>query len=135
MLRTLLLWGAAAAIAAATEPSLPPFQRVLDLQKPPLTGNDVFILQSLLLRLPQLSGFSATGRFDAGTAAAVATFQSVSGLPPTGSLDAATAAHILLKLSSDGYKDDGKTAGSQGYLYKVSQSECSEACCTAAAVF
>lgn len=111
--RTLAFAAAAAAVLA----QMPlPFTRVLQVATPPMSGEDVTILQNLLQRR---SPFPLTNVFDAATASAVSGFQGNVSLPATGVLDAPTASAVLSVLSSDGYRDNGKTPASMGYLYKV----------------
>eukprot|EP01036_Dinobryon_divergens_P022449 gene22449-30706_t len=88
-----------------------------------MSGNDVLIAQTLLLRDPAVQatckGFSADGVYGSLSAAATSAFQSNQSLPATGTLDAATANVLLLLHSADNVKDDGRSAGEMGYLYKI----------------
>jgi len=99
----------------------PPFTRVLTLQNPPMHGNDVIILQNLIVRSPFVSSLPATGNYDSATSNAVALFQKGNGL--TGSMpgvfDSPTANLLLSLHSCDGTIDPGVPVGPQGYLYKL----------------
>jgi hypothetical protein len=113
---------AAAAILVLSESSsfpVPPFDRPLALQSPPVTGLDVYILQNLLLKNGGYAGVGVTSTFDAPTSAGLGQFQAAHGLPATGALDPATASAVLTALSADGYRDDGVPPEALGYLYKV----------------
>lgn len=59
------------------------------------SGDEVFIAQNLLARVPNASP-SVSGIFDASTVAAVRSLQSVLSLPITGVLDAASAQALLV---------------------------------------
>lgn len=97
-----------------------PFSRVLQLTSPALmNGDDVFILQNLLLRVPS-SNVTASGMYDEATAAAVLLFKTLHGVVPLDDIfDAPGAAAALSILSADGYVDDGVAPAQLGYLYKV----------------
>ena len=63
----------------------PPFTRELKETIPPMTGNDVLIAQTLLLRDSSVDpNFIASGKFEADSAAACSAFQSANGLDSTG---------------------------------------------------
>lgn len=100
--------------------AVPPFFRALQLTSPPTNGTDVFILQNLLRRVaPKFKDLPTDSSFGSATAKALLELQLRSHLPGTGVLDAVSARAVLEQLSEDGYVDDGRTAGEQGYLYKV----------------
>jgi len=115
----LRLFATVAALAAAS--ALPdPFTRVLRVQDPPLTGRDVIFFQNLLQRATGCGGVAAvSGAYDAATAAAVRCFQGQQRLATDGVVGNATAWRVLAKLSRDGWKDDGRSAGELGYKYKL----------------
>jgi hypothetical protein len=112
----LLVWARLSVPLWATPMPLP-FTRVLQLTTPLMNGDDVFILQNLIVR----SGMTlnASRNYDVPTANVVKQYQNVNGLPATGILDAATATSVLAQLSSDGYKDDGIAPAEKGFKYKV----------------
>lgn len=97
-----------------------PFTRELYLSTPMMSGNDVFIAQSLLLRDDAVDkSLVVDGVYGANSDTATRDFQSAHGLESSGKVDEPTA-NLLLELhSADGYKDSGFTADSMGYLYKV----------------
>jgi len=93
-----------------------PFTRVLTFQKPLLSGDDVFILQSLLKRV--LLGVQITYKYDNRTATAVEYFQEIAGLnSKPGVFDETTATALLGNFLDDNYQDDGIFP--DGVLYKV----------------
>jgi len=94
-----------------------PFSRELKQEDPPLQGNDVTILQHLLIRSPYVKGLQSTGKFDAATATAVSDFQTGNQLQVDGIVGQETAQKLLDLHMSDGYKDDGKIL--PGFKYKV----------------
>lgn len=97
-----------------------PFTRELSVTSPLLTGNDVKIAQTLLSRDDRVPpSFIVSGTFDESSAAATSAFQSHVGLKVTGVVDSETAQKLLDTHSADGFKDDGFTAASRGYLYKI----------------
>lgn len=103
-------------------PLPPPFWRLLFVNLPQFSGNDVLIAQNLLLRSPTTSSaFAVTGRYDFNTAEAVSAFQSkyMSPLRATGLFDSKTAQKLLDTFSRDNYVDSGFDASSMGYLYKI----------------
>eukprot|EP01052_Picozoa_sp_SAG31_P008979 SAG31_NODE_462_length_15340_cov_2.972968_10_plen_281_part_00 len=111
-----------AATALAAPPLPLPFTRILHLVSPPLGGGDIVILQNLLHRsdgcafaLPR----SHAGDYDAATARAVSCFQTHVGLAADGVVGPNTARALLRTLSADGWRDDGRSAGEQGYKYKI----------------
>ena len=53
----------------------PPFYRVLSVQSPMLRGNDVYIMQNLLLRSPFVKSLQTDSIYGQSSAAAVAAFQ------------------------------------------------------------
>eukprot|EP01031_Cornospumella_fuschlensis_P034894 gene34894-42255_t len=106
------------AIVAGSMP--PPFVRELKLTNPYLTGSDVTIAQSLLLRDAAVDqSLKVNGIYDEPSAAATAAFQKAHQLSDSGVLDSPTATMLMNLHSADGYKDSGFTAASMGYLYKV----------------
>jgi hypothetical protein len=96
-----------------------PFTRELYVTKPAMTGNDVKIAQTLFKRDSAVSSAVPTdGTYDQVTADGCSAFQTAHGLKGTGVLDSETANLLLSLHSADGYKDNGFSAGSMGYLYK-----------------
>lgn len=95
-----------------------PFTRVLQLQDPPMTGIDVYILQNLLKKV--VPALPATGLFGNETKLALETFEISHSPPPaSGVLDPVEACEVLTLLGQDSYRDNGATARSMGYLYKI----------------
>jgi hypothetical protein len=92
-----------------------PFYRPLTLQQPPLNGNDVYIMQNLMLRAIASTPISSV--YDAKTQAAVSQFQAAHKLTASGTFDEATATALLSGYSNDGYTDDGHIP--DGVMYKV----------------
>jgi len=85
-----------------------PFTRNLTLAKPPLEGNDVVILQNLLLRHPTIHNLKRTGIFDENTQKALAIFQRDQQCSQQeGNLDVETGKLVIQQLMDDGYRDDG----------------------------
>lgn len=85
-----------------------------------MTGNDVFIMQSLLLRDTAVSdSLLADGKFTESSDQAVSSFQKAHRLRITGVLDYQSAQLLLDLHSADGYTDSNFTAASMGYLYKL----------------
>jgi len=97
-----------------------PWSRVLTAADPPMTGNDVFIAQNLLVRDSAVSNLVVNGLYDKDTVAAVAAFQAARALAVSGDLDSPSAQELLNLHSLDGVADSGFTAKSMGYKYKVS---------------
>lgn len=98
-----------------------PFTRVLSLVDEVMSGTDVLIAQSLLIRDASVSAGSLppNAEYDANTAAAVKSFQLAQKINEgTGIFDSSTAQTLLQLHSADGVVDDGFTAKSMGYLYK-----------------
>jgi len=96
-----------------------PFTRQLQLTNPPMSGNDVIILQNLIIRSRYVSNITFNGDYDNDTANAVTAFQKGHGLSADGIFGPSTANLLLDTCSCDGYRDTGFTAGSMGYKYKV----------------
>ena len=97
----------------------PPFYRELKVTSPYMTGNDVLIAQTLLLRDSAVDkSLVADGIYKETSASATSSFQSANELKSTGTLDSASAQLLLDLHSDDNYKDSGFTAASMGYLYK-----------------
>lgn len=105
----------------STAPMPPPFTRVLTVQSPPLHGNDVVILQNLIVRSSCVTLANMTGNYDTPTANAVTSFQQCNKLTgvKAGVFDSITANVLLTKNSCDGIIDSGVPVGPQGYKYKV----------------
>lgn len=97
-----------------------PFYRELKLTDPLMSGNDVLIAQTLLLRDSAVdkAAMSANSIFASESTDACAAFQTANGLPSTGILDSASAQLLLDLHGDDGIKDSGFSAASMGYLYK-----------------
>ncbi|EGD73051.1 hypothetical protein PTSG_04764 [Salpingoeca rosetta] len=100
-------------VAASDYP--PPFSRSL---KKGDSGNDVGIYQFLVFRALNLT-FPINNKFDTATVDATRTLQRNNKLEVTGEMNLGTAKFVMNKLTRDHYVDDGKTAESQGYKYKV----------------
>ncbi|EFA75486.1 eukaryotic translation initiation factor 2 alpha kinase [Heterostelium album PN500] len=92
-----------------------PFSRELSIQTPPMTGDDVYILQNLLVRT--VPNIPLTSAFDAITQAALIKFQSIYQLEESGIFDVTSANALLANNLEDGYKDNGQIP--PGFLYKV----------------
>jgi hypothetical protein len=107
--------------AQSTAPMPPPFTRVLSVQSPPLHGNDVVILQNLIMRSPCVTLANATGSYDTPTANAVTSFQQCNNLlgVKAGVFDSITANALLNLNSCDGIIDSGVAVGPLGYKYKA----------------
>ncbi len=107
-------------------PAMPlPWTMPLCLDNPQMEGNPVIIAQNLLMNDPSSTAyypksFAVQGTFNAATNQAIQAFQTVHKLTVNGVLDSATAQALLDCCSDDGIKDDGFTAASLGYLYKIS---------------
>jgi hypothetical protein len=96
-----------------------PFYRELFVTSPLMTGNDVFIAQSLLKRDSAVDqSLTTDGVYGDQSAAATSDFQAAHDLPKTGILDSVSAQLLMDLHSEDGYTDSGFTAASMGYLYK-----------------
>eukprot|EP00981_Chlorochromonas_danica_P011332 scaffold3873_cov177-Ochromonas_danica.AAC.12 len=97
-----------------------PFTRPLQLANPYESGSDVTIAQTLLLRDSAVNqSLVVDGIYGQDSAAATSSFQKAHNLNVNGVLDEVTANLLLQLHSADGYKDNGFTASSMGYLYKV----------------
>lgn len=108
-------------VAHCVAESMPlPWTRILSATNPPMTGNDVYIAQNLLVRDSSVTNLVINGQYDKDTAAAVAAFQTAHALTVSGELDAASAQELLNLHSLDGIQDTGFSAKSMGYKYKVS---------------
>lgn len=108
----------ALAVSAADMPL--PFTRILQIHTPALQGNDVTIMQNLLLRSPFVTRdgtLNVTGQYDAQTANAVSRFQRGNNMDVSGIFEHDTAFRLLLLHMEDGYRDSGDIL--PGYLYKV----------------
>lgn len=107
-------------ISACIAQNMPlPWTQELKVTSPYMTGNNVLIAQTLLVRDYHVSSFKADGVYGPDSAAAVSQFQTGNGLKNTGILDSVTAQLLLDLCSADGYKDSGFSALSMGYLYKI----------------
>ena len=94
-----------------------PWTRELELGE---SGNDVKIMQTLLLRSPGVSSIIETdGNFDSSTQAAVESFQAYTALNASGIFDVPTAEALLSCCERDGYRDNGTAASAYGKLYKI----------------
>lgn len=97
-----------------------PFYREIKLSDPSMTGNDVLIALTLLSRDDAVSSsYEADNSFDEDDEDATKLFQKSAGLSVTGIIDSSTAQKLLDLHSDDNYKDDGFTAASMGYKYKI----------------
>jgi peptidoglycan hydrolase-like protein with peptidoglycan-binding domain len=106
--------------AHAASSSMPlPWTRELYITSPLMKGNDVLIAQTLLMRDAAVSPITADGYYGNDSAGATSSFQKAHGLQATGTLDATTAQLLLDLHSADGYVDNGFTAASLGYKYKL----------------
>jgi len=95
-----------------------PFYRILYLQSPPFSGNDVNILQNLLGRSQYATPPPPiTSNYDSATQNAVYQFQKGNSLSPTGNFTPSTAELLLAHHLYDGYKDNGTVP--PGWKYKV----------------
>jgi len=86
------------------------------------TGHDVLIAQQLLSRSRYVDSVTADGVFGNETETAVSAFQAgnkLAGVTRAGAIDRVTANAILAHHTHDGYKDDGRSASAQGYLFKI----------------
>jgi len=97
----------------------PPFTRELQLQTPPMQGQDVVILQNLIIRSRYVLNCSENGFYDNLTAQAVQQFQLGNKIQADSIFGPTTATLLLEQCSCDWYRDDGVVAGSLGYKYKV----------------
>lgn len=101
----------------------PPWTRQLYLDAEYLTGSDVLIMCTLLHRdeavQAQTGGVECDDIFDIQDETDVSTFQKANNLDTTGVFEETTANLLLQLHSADGYKDNGFTAASMGYLYKI----------------
>eukprot|EP00055_Hartaetosiga_balthica_P004580 m.12208 g.12208 ORF g.12208 m.12208 type:complete len:303 (+) comp3966_c0_seq1:78-986(+) len=93
----------------------PPFSRVLQRGD---EGRDVSIYQFLAFRELK-SNFSVSGTFDGNTVAATNQLQAHFNLKQTGEVDEELSSLVMAHLTEDGYQDDGASAESLGYRYKV----------------
>ena len=97
-----------------------PFTRELELTSPFMSGNDVIIAQNLLIRDNAVdSHLDCDGTYGSLSAEATSAFQNANKLIDTGILNEETAQLLLDLHSNDNYKDNGFTAASMGYLYKL----------------
>lgn len=97
-----------------------PFTRELFVADPVMTGSDVLIAQTLLLRDDAVDkSLVASGNFGDDSGAAVSMFQTAHYISASGILDSVTAQKLLDLHSDDQYHDSGFTAASMGYLYKI----------------
>lgn len=119
MFRYLLAGAVAAAVAVAEMPL--PFTRQLSVESPVMTGSDVFIACSLLVRDEAVTLEASACDYEYGSDDEEATraFQGANGLGVDGVFGDKTANVVLELHSADGYTDSGFTAASMGYKYKV----------------
>ncbi len=97
-----------------------PFDREMYLTDPPMTGDDVRILQKLLNRGPDAPKLKGDGVYGSAVQDAMATLQnSAAELESTEVFDPATAQYCLDKFSNDGVVDSGFSASELGYKYKI----------------
>ena len=106
------------------EQQLPlPFKRILQITTPPMTGNDVIILQHLINRFEYLKEkIQVTGTYDSNTRKAVIILQEQQQqqlLSTRGVFGAKEANLLLTCCMNDKYTDDGKPAKEKGYKYKL----------------
>jgi|MDTB01.2.fsa_nt_gb hypothetical protein len=114
-LKILLVW----AIAAIAQMPLP-FEREMYLTDPPMTGDDVIILQKLLNRASVSQPLKGDGVYTSAVQSAVSQLQSsTSDLENTDIFDPSTAQYCLNKFSNDGIVDNGFAASDWGYKYKI----------------
>lgn len=128
MLLFLLFVGILASLSLADKMPLP-WSRQLELEDPPMNGNDVVIAQNLLNRAATANGgdvIVVDGIYGETTVKSVKQFQ-VTAFGGSnkdyaaGSLDEVTAQELLDHYSSDNVKDDGASASDMGdYKYKFS---------------
>ena len=115
------LW--ASVNAYSNDPMPLPWTRELSLASPAMTGNDVLIMCTLLQRdfavADASSGLPCDSIFDQRDYNDVVTFQKVQNLEVTGVFCSYTAQRLLDCCSADNYKDNGFTAASMGYKYKL----------------
>ena len=115
-----VLFGLFGLVAHVCSSSMPlPFTRELYLTSPQMTGNDVYIAQSLLIRDDAVDNISTDGIFGQKTEDATKAFQGAHSLEKSGVIDEETAQLLLDLHMADGYKDSGFTAASMGYMYKL----------------
>ena len=106
------------------EQQLPlPFKRILQITTPPMTGNDVIILQHLINRFEYLKEkIQVTGTYDSNTRKAVIILQEQQQqllLSTRGVFGEKEANLLLTCCMNDKYTDDGKPAKEKGYKYKL----------------
>lgn len=90
------------------------------MSSPYLQGNDVLIMQNLIIRDGAVDdSLTLDGIYGPGSADAVSQFQGANDLSETGIFDDETASKLLDLHSADGVKDSGFTAASMGYMYKL----------------
>jgi len=96
-----------------------PFTRTLMYQHHLMQGNDVFVLQNLIIRSSYVSPIVADGIYGNDTSFAVGQFQSGNKMNGVtlGVFDEKTATLLLLQHLRDNYQDDEKIP--PGYKYKV----------------
>lgn len=96
-----------------------PFYRELKVTSPAMSGNDVLIAQTLLVRDDAVDpSLVADGVYGKQSEQATKDFQAAVKLAVTGVLDSVTAQKLLDLHEADGVKDNGFTAASKGYMYK-----------------
>jgi len=121
MMLSFLIAALVLSIASSSMP--PPFSREISVGVDP--GNDVLIMQTLLMRDPAVSGTfaKASPSCDESCGKAISQFQDAYPdrlpSPQASVLDEDTAGLLLELHSADGFRDSGFTARSMGYKYKI----------------
>merc|ERR1711974_109915 len=107
VMRLLLALTFLVAVALAQQSSTPPFYRTLEFHQPMFSGNDVYILQSLLNRDPAVTpNITVDGYFGRDTQTAVKQFQGAHSLTADGTAGEATCNALLQYHLADKYTDD-----------------------------
>jgi len=119
-MRLLLALTFLVAVALAQQSFTPPFYRTLEFHQPMFSGNDVYILQSLLNRDPAVTpNITVDGYFGRDTQTAVKQFQGAHSLTADGTAGEATCNALLQYHLADKYTDDLRFPLPAGYKYKV----------------
>jgi len=91
---------------------------MLYLTSPPFNGDDVFILQNVIVRSSYVTnGLNASRSFDQATKVAVQLYQAGNGVKTDGIFGPDTAKLLLQQHLNDGYRDNGTVP--PGWKYKV----------------
>ena len=93
----------------------PPFNRLLRVTSPPMSGNDVVIAQNLLTRFNDALNVSTV--YDAATADVVRALQTAGGLAVDGELGVETSTLLLNRYLADGYVDATTFPLPHGFKY------------------